>query len=116
MVVVLALAGLLSEQPRAATVTRATGQPDEGDSAARLAAVANHSVVGIMAATPMGVRKLSGVFVRTGEVITSASAIDGATSLTVVGGDGSKRAGAVVGVDPSTRLALVRVDGGSNPA
>jgi putative serine protease PepD len=116
MVVVLALAGLLSEQPRAVTVTRATGQPGEPDSAARLAAVANHSVVGIMAATPMGVRKLSGVFVRTGEVITSASAIDGATSLTVVGGDGSKRAGEVIGVDPATRLALVRVDGGSSPA
>jgi S1-C subfamily serine protease len=54
--------------------------------------------------------------VRNGQVITSASAIDGATALTVVGGDGSKRAGEVVGVDPSTRLALIRVDGGSNPA
>jgi S1-C subfamily serine protease len=69
-----------------------------------------------MAATPMGVRKLSGVCVRSGQVITSASAIDGATSLTVVAGDGSKRAGEVVGVDPSTRLALIRVDGGANPA
>jgi putative serine protease PepD len=116
MVVVLALAGLLSEQPRTVAVTRATDQPDERDSAARLAAAANHSVVGIVAATPMGARKLSGVFVRDGEVITSASAIDGATSLTVVDGHGSKRAGEVVGVDPSTRLALIRVDGGSSPA
>jgi S1-C subfamily serine protease len=116
MVVVLALAGLLGEQPHTVTVARATDQPDEPDSAARLAAVANHSVVAILAATPMGVRKLSGVFVRTGEVITSASAIDAATSLTVVAGDGTKRQGEVVGVDPSTRLALVRVDGGSSPA
>ncbi len=98
------------------TVARTTDHPNEPDSAARLAAVADHSVVGILAATPMGVRKLSGVCVRSGEVITSASALDGATSLTVVGADGSKQTGEVIGVDPATRLALVRVDGGSNPA
>jgi putative serine protease PepD len=116
MVVVLAVAGVFEDQPNPVTVTRSAGQSDQPDSAARLAAIANHSVVGVMAATPMGVRKLSGVCVRSGEVITSASAIDGATSLTVVGADGTKRTGEVVGVDPSTRLALIRVDGGSDPA
>jgi putative serine protease PepD len=116
MVVVLALAGLLSDSPRQVTVTRASDTPDEGDSAARLAAVANHSVVGIVAITPAGMRKISGVCVRSGEVITSAGALEGATSIIVVGADGSKQAGTVVGRDPSTRLALVRVDGGTNPA
>ena len=47
----------------------------------------------ILVATPTGVRRVSGVCVRNGEVITSASAIDGATALTVVGADGSRRAG-----------------------
>jgi putative serine protease PepD len=116
MVVVLAVAGLLGDSPRTVTVARASEPPAEPDSAASLAALANPSVVGIVAVTPAGIRKVSGVWMRSGEVITTASAIQDATSLTIVGADGSKRAGEVVGRDPATRLALVRVDGDSNPA
>jgi putative serine protease PepD len=116
MVVVLAVAGLLGDSPKTVTAARATDRPNEPDGAARLAALANPSVVGIVVATPAGVRRVSGVCVRSGEVITSAGAIDGATALTVVGADGARRAGTLVGQDPSTRLALIRVDGGSDPA
>lgn len=116
MVVVLAVAGLLGESSNSATDARSNDRPNEPDAAARLAAVANPSVVGILVATPSGVRRVSGVCVRNGEVITSASAIEGARSLTVVGADGGRRTGTLVGQDPATRLALVRVDGGSDPA
>jgi S1-C subfamily serine protease len=118
MVVVLAAAGLLDEggdtAPRRAA---ADGPADaETDTAARLAAAAGQSVVGIIVATPMGPRRASGVYVRNGEVVTTAHAVEGAGELTVVGADGSRRPGTVVGQDESTRLALVRVDGDGPPA
>ncbi|MGZ7018731.1 MAG: S1C family serine protease [Acidimicrobiia bacterium] len=116
MVVVLAIAGLLGDSTSSSTDSRAVDQPNEPDSAARVAAIANHSVVGILASTPLGIRRISGVCVRTGQVITSAAAIQGATALTVVGADGARRTGTLVGQDPTTRLALVRVDGGPDPA
>jgi putative serine protease PepD len=116
MVVVLAIAGLLGGSSGTTTVVRGTDNPDSSDGAARLTAAATHSVVGILAATPAGVRRISGVCLRSGEVITSALALQGATALTVVGSDGRRRAGTLVGEDASTRLALVRVDGGTDPA
>jgi putative serine protease PepD len=115
MVAVLAIAGLLGGSSTTTTVVRGTDVPDNPDGAARLAA-ANHSVVGILATTPAGIRRISGVCVRNGQVITSALAIEGATALTVIGTDGVRRKGTLVGQDPSTRLALVRVGGGSDPA
>lgn len=116
MVTVLALAGLLGESSKPVAVDRARDQPNEPDGAERLAAVANHSVVGILATTPAGVRRISGVCVRDGQVITTAAAIEGATAFTVVGANGARHDGTLIGQDPTTRLALVRFDGGSDPA
>ncbi len=116
MVAVLAVAGMLGESTKTVTITRAADQPNVPGGAARLAAIANRSVVGILATTPAGVRRVSGVFVRNGQVITSAGAIAGATSFTVVGANGERRSGAMVGQDPTTRLALLQVAGGSSPA
>ena len=116
MVVVLAFAGLLGEQSRTVTVARATDQPNRPGGAARLVDLAHQSVVGILATTPSGVRKVSGVFLRSGQVITTAAALEGATALTVVAEDGKREVGAMVGEDPTTRLALIRVDGGQSPA
>jgi S1-C subfamily serine protease len=117
MVVVLAVAGLISDSPSASPRVEPTApQPGEPDAAARLAALANPSVVGILATTATGVRKISGVCVRNGQVITSAAAVADATEITVVAANGSRRAGTLIGQDPSTRLALVRVNGGSSPA
>ena len=116
MVIVLALAGLLGDSSTPVVATNATDHPDEPDAAARLVALANPSVVAILAATPSGVRRISGVCVRNGQVITSAAALEGATSLTIVGANGAHHDGTLVGQDPTTRLALVRFDGGSDPA
>lgn len=116
MVVVLAIAGLLGGSSTPSSARRAIDQPAEPDSAARLAAIANHSVVGIQVSTPAGVRRISGVCVRNGEVITSAAAVEGATSFTVVAANGARRVGNLVGQDPTTGLALMQVDGGSYPA
>ncbi len=116
MVAVLAVAGMLGESTKTVTITRAADQPNVPGGAARLAAIANRSVVGILATTPAGVRRVSGVFVRNGQVITSAGAIEGATSFTVVGANGERHSGAMVGQDPTTRLALLQVSGGSSPA
>jgi putative serine protease PepD len=116
MVVVLAVAGLFDDSSNPSTVAPASDRPNESGGAARLAAIANPSVVGILVATPAGVRRVSGVCVRAGQVITNAAAVAGTSSLTVVAADGSRRTGTLAGEDPSTGLALVRVDGGSDPA
>jgi putative serine protease PepD len=117
MVVVLALAGLLGEPGKTVTVSGTAEEPSGADGAARLVALANPSIVGILATTPEGVRRVSGVFLRSGEVITSAGAVGGATGFTVVAANGSRHAGAMVGQDPTTGLALIRAGGGgSSPA
>ncbi len=116
MVVVLAVAGLLGESTKPITVARASDQPNEPDGAARLVAIANPSVVGILVATPSGIRRVSGVCVRNGQVITSASAVAGATGITVVAAGGARHRATLIGEDPSTRLALVGIDGDTHPA
>jgi S1-C subfamily serine protease len=114
MVLVLAAVGLLNESPDRARLV--STEPTDPEAAARLAAVAGQSVVGIIVATDAGLRRASGVCVRDGQVVTSAHAVDGARQVTVVDADGSRRSGTVVGTDESTQLALVRVDGGASPA
>jgi S1-C subfamily serine protease len=115
MVLVLAAAGLLSGSSDRDRVS-ATEAPADPDAAARLAAAAGQSVVGLLVATPAGVRRASGVCVRDGQVVTSAQAVEGASEVTVVNADGTRRTGTVVGQDESTQLALIRVDGGAEPA
>jgi S1-C subfamily serine protease len=116
MVVVLAIAGLLGGSSSSGNDAAAPDRPAEPDSAARLAAAASHSVVGILVATPAGVRRVSGVCVRNGQVVTSVHAIEGATGYTVISADGTRHPGTLLGRDESTRLALIQADGGSEPA
>lgn len=116
VVLVLAAAGLLSESSNSGRVTESALDPTDPDVAARLAAIAGPSVVGILVSTPTGARRVSGVCVRNGQVITSARAIEGATAVTVVEADGARASGTVVGQDATTQLALVRVNGGAQPA
>lgn len=116
VVLVLAAAGLLNESSDSGRTSELAQDPTDPDAAARLAAVASQSVVGILVSTPTGARRVSGVCVRNGQVITSAHAIEGATQVTVVEADGARAPGTVVGQDATTQLALVRVDGGAQPA
>lgn len=116
MVLVLAAAGLLSESSESGRANEAAQDPADPDAAATLAAVASHSVVGVLVSTPLGPRRVSGVVVRNGEVITSAHAIEGATEVTVVEADGARATGTVVGQDDTTQLALVRVNLDAQPA
>jgi S1-C subfamily serine protease len=116
MVLVLAAAGLLGDSSDPSPAREAADEPAETDAAARLAAAAGQSVVGIIVGTPMGPRRASGVYVRNGQVMTTSHAVEGASELTVVDPDGSHRTGTVVGNDDSTRLALVRVAGNGTPA
>jgi len=58
----------------------------------------------------------SGVLFRSdGHLLTSASVVDGATSLTVVLADGRELPARVIGADPGTDTAVVRIDGGPFP-
>jgi putative serine protease PepD len=116
MVLVLAAAGLLGDGSDPSPPRESAEGPADAEVAARLAAAAGQSVVGIVVSTPMGPRRASGVYVRNGEVVTTSYAVEGASELTVVDPDGSHRTGTVIGDDESTRLALVRVSGTGTPA
>lgn len=52
------------------------------------------------------------VFREDGHVLTNAHVVDGATSVTVVLASGRELTGRVVGADPVTDTAVVKVDGG----
>jgi serine protease Do len=73
--------------------------------------VAGASIVTVQVARPDGMAKASGVCIADGLVLTSASAIDGATDVRVVTSDDDRRLVAdSKGTDPQTDLALLEVD------
>ena len=58
----------------------------------------------------------SGVLLRSdGHVLTNHHVIDGAESITVVMADGQERPGKLIGGDPDTDVAVIKVDGVSLP-
>lgn len=61
-------------------------------------------------------RSGSGVLFRSdGHLLTNAHLVEGVTALTVVLGNGRKLVGRVLGSDPGTDIAVVKVDGGTLP-
>lgn len=61
-------------------------------------------------------RSGSGVLFRSdGHLLTNAHLVEGATALTVVLGNGRELVGRVIGSDPDTDIAVVKVDGGTLP-
>jgi putative serine protease PepD len=83
----------------------------EVDAASSLAQGVARTVVAVGIATPMGVRRISGVSLDAGRVLTSASALGDATEASVVTVDGVSHPASVLGRDDATDLALLRVDG-----
>jgi S1-C subfamily serine protease len=115
MVAILGAAGLLGRSNETAPNT-STG-PNDTDAAEKIAAVAGHSVVGVVATTPLGKRRASGVVIAPGNVLTTTAVLGGASALDVVTTDGSTRKAKVAGEDDTTGLVVLDVDShGLDPA
>jgi S1-C subfamily serine protease len=110
VVVLLAAMGAFSSE-RGDTTARSTAATRDTDIAARIAGRVAPSIVSIAVLTPAGLRRASGVCVGDGRVLTTASALGGSQVVDLVTSDGGHHDGRIVGEDPITDLALVRVDG-----
>jgi S1-C subfamily serine protease len=75
---------------------------------ANMVVVAGASVVTVQATRADGITKASGVCIEDGVVLTSADALDGATSVTIATDD-ARLPAETAGADPGTDLALLRV-------
>lgn len=114
LVVVGVLAAIGAFDDGSATkVPAPEAQVAQSDAAAvRLAMEVAPSVVAVVVAGPSGQARGSGVSVRhTGEVLTSATLVGDATEVTVTTADGTTATARVLGVDESSDLALVDVEG-----
>ena len=90
-----------------------------------IAAEAEPSVVQVnvraIQETPMGAQEGEGVgsgviYREDGYIITNSHVVEGASEVNIAFADGTTEAGEVVGTDPSTDLAVVRVDRENLPA
>ncbi len=94
------------------------GGPDRAASAGRATALgvtetarsSGASVVAVVIGSALGSRRASGVHLRDGHVVTNATALAGASLIQVVTGDGAVHEADVVGSDPLSDLALLRID------
>jgi putative serine protease PepD len=99
-------------------VTVTGSQPTANDSALSVSAIydrVHQGVVTIKVDTPQG-QALGSGFVIDGEghVVTNAHVVDGATSISVQFADGATHSTTLVGTDPSTDVAVVKVDAPSS--
>ena len=77
-----------------------------------LAARARPAIVKVEVRSASGESSASGVIFRSdGHVLTNAHAVEGASELTVQTADGERVPGRVIGGDPDTDLAVVKIDG-----
>jgi S1-C subfamily serine protease len=81
----------------------------------RIASAVAPSIVAIRLTRGDETGRASGVCVQPGQVVTSAHALEGATSLSVVTADGRTVPASEAGRDAATDLALLVVDDGSAP-
>lgn len=81
-----------------------------------LAARARPAIVKVEVRRASGESSASGVIFRSdGHVLTNAHVVEGASELTVQTADGERVPGRVVGGDPDTDLAVVKIDGMNLP-
>src|SRR2546421_2538493 len=76
----------------------------------RIASAVAPSVVAIRLTQGDQTRRASGVCVQPGQVVTSAHALEGVTTISVVTADGHTLSATEVGRDPISDLALLAVD------
>lgn len=114
----MALAGLfrpptvLEERAVPLPAAPAAGEADIPTLAAR----ARPAIVKVEVRSASGESSASGVIFRSdGHVLTNAHVVEGASELTVQTADGERVPGRVVGGDPDTDLAVVKIDGMNMP-
>jgi S1-C subfamily serine protease len=109
LAIVAAVAGVVTLLTRTDSAPRAT-------TATEIRAV--HRIVASLAPSVVAVRvtrgddtvKASGVCIQAGQILTSAHAVEGATAVVVVTGDGHTLPATPAATDPVTDLALLTVD------
>ena len=114
----MAVAGLF--RPPTVLEERAVPMPARSNAGApdipTLAARARPAIVKVEVRTASGESSASGVIFRSdGHVLTNAHVVEGASELTVQTADGARVPGRIVGGDPDTDLAVVKIDGMNLP-
>jgi len=114
----MAVAGLF--RPPSVLEERAVALPMPSNAAEvdipTLAARARPAIVKVEVRSASGESSASGVIFRSdGHVLTNAHVVEGASELIVQTADGERVPGRVVGGDPDTDLAVVKIDGTDMP-
>jgi serine protease Do len=117
--------GLEEENVAAQTPTQASQRVPADEPVARVAAAVEPSVVQINVEvaqdTPFGTQRGEGlgsgvIYREDGYIITNSHVVEGASEVTVSFADGTTEPAEVVGADPNTEIAVVRVDRNDLPA
>jgi putative serine protease PepD len=114
----MAVAGFF--RPATVLEERAVPMPDRSATTQAdiptLAARARPALVKVEVRTPEGEASASGVLFRSdGHLLTNAHVVDGASELMVQMADGERLPGRIVGGDPDTDLAVVKIPGENFP-
>jgi len=109
----------------AQTAPEVSGDIPENEPVAQVAAQVGPSVVQVnvqgVQRTPRGAQEAQGlgsgvIYRRDGYIVTNNHVVEGASEVNIAFADGSTERGEVVGTDPFTDLAVVRVDRNDLPA
>jgi putative serine protease PepD len=114
LAVVAAVAGIVAVM--SANDSGDSSQPARSGAVPRVVAALAPSVVAVQMARGDETGRASGVCVQAGQIVTSAHALEGAQSLSVVTSDGRTLPASKTASDPVTDLALLTVDGTMHPA
>jgi S1-C subfamily serine protease len=115
---VIAVDGVRTREEGSQTVTTAPASPPMTavETVVQIAERVRPTITQIRADRPGADVSGSGVFFRDdGHMLTNAHVLDGATSIQVVLSSGRQLIGHVIGSDPETDAAVVKVDGGPFP-
>jgi S1-C subfamily serine protease len=111
-------AGSVTGENRATLVSLPGGVPGGTGDVVQIAERVRPAIAQLKVGTALngGTSSGSGVIFRSdGEVLTNAHVVDGATSVTVVLSNGRELPGTVVGSDPDSDTAVVKIEGGPFP-